>query len=69
MTLTRTDVHHHPQITVRRWYDDDQLVRAYVYVGGWRVAILKTERGIANRVAREIAAIESDLRGGELHES
>lgn len=52
------DEHPHPQVTVRRWHTHDgALIRATVFVGGWRVATLTTERGIAARVAREIAAL------------
>lgn len=52
----RTEEHPVPWITVRRYFDGDQLTRGEVFVGGWRVATLKTEGGIARRVAREIAA-------------
>ena len=52
------DEHPHPQVTVRRWRTDDgRLIRADVFVGGWRTASLKTENGVARRVAREIAAL------------
>lgn len=52
--ITSTDTHPAPGITVRRYSDGT----ADVYVGGWRAnqsAPLKTERGIANAIARNLA--------------
>jgi hypothetical protein len=57
--LFRTDTHPHPQVTVRRWEDNNGFVRADVFVGGWRVATYRTERALAARVEREVAACDA----------
>ncbi len=63
--LDRTDERIDAQISVRRWYDGSDLVRADVFVGGWRVASLKTERGVANRVAAERTKLDIDFWVGD----
>lgn len=48
--VTHTDEFLGERVTLRRWYEDGNFIRADVYDGGRRVGIYKTERG-AERAA------------------
>jgi hypothetical protein len=51
------DEHPHPLVTVRRWHTTaGTLIRADVFVGGWRAGSYKTERGATKRAAAAVAA-------------
>jgi hypothetical protein len=48
---TKTD-EHHGTVTVRRHFKNGEFQVADIFNGGWRATRVKTERGIANAVAR-----------------